>query len=271
MSRGSGELRPSPTLISNGSGPISWNAIGAKLHGLIRNQGEERLLLFDTGWRSEYGCHVDPSTRGPNDSDVRRPWPHPEAVLLSRGPFDFPPDIPPPQGAELLRSGKIHRINGDGNFSLNLAGTVAPIFVALVKVPISHIGTASYGVLSIVWILLGYFGFLDLGVSRVSANALARIGHSSRKQGGKVLIAAFCLCLCLGLISGFVLYFACSFLLEHVVAVPADLKRKLPTHFRASPAFSAARDSWWAEERWLENRRAFVIDSESAIRYSDKS
>jgi hypothetical protein len=180
---------------------------------------------------------VDPSTRGPNDSDVRRPWPHPEAVLLSRGPFDFPPDIPPPQGAELLRSGKIHRINGDGNFSLNLAGTVAPIFVALVKVAISHIGTASYGVLSIVWILLGYFGFLDLGVSRVSANALAIIGHSSRKQGSKVLITAFCLCLCLGLISGFVLYFACSFLLEHVVAVPADLKAEI----RASPAFCRSR------------------------------
>lgn len=120
------------------------------------------------------------------------------------------------------------------NFIFNLVGTVAPIFVSIVTVPIyvSHIGTARYGVLSLVWILLGYFGFLDLGLSRASANALAKIGHSSREERAKVLITAFCLNLCLGIIGGLILYFAGTFLLQHVISVPEDLKPEIAASFR---------------------------------------
>ena len=62
------------------------------------------------------------------------------------------------------------------NFAFNLIYPVVRLAVAIVTIPIyvRHVGDARYGVISIVWVLLGYFGFLDLGLSRAAVNALAK-------------------------------------------------------------------------------------------------
>ena len=51
------------------------------------------------------------------------------------------------------------------NFIVNLLSPMTRIVVALVTVPIyvHHIGDARYGVMSIVWVLLGYLAFLISG------------------------------------------------------------------------------------------------------------
>jgi O-antigen/teichoic acid export membrane protein len=119
------------------------------------------------------------------------------------------------------------------NFIFNMTGPIAALVVALVTVPIyvSYIGAARYGVLSIVWVLLGYFGFLDLGLSRASANALAKHGHLQKEERSKILITAFSINLCLGILAGIILYFAGRFLLEHLLAVSAELKPEIETVF----------------------------------------
>jgi hypothetical protein len=106
------------------------------------------------------------------------------------------------------RKGHASKMQGiKANFVFNVLGTLASLVVAFVTVPIyvSHIGAARYGVVSIVWLLLGYFGFLDLGLSRASVNALSKLKSSSQEERSKVLITTFSLNLALGTLGGLII------------------------------------------------------------------
>ncbi|HMF52182.1 MAG TPA: flippase [Candidatus Saccharimonadales bacterium] len=119
------------------------------------------------------------------------------------------------------------------NFAINVFGAVVPLAVALVTVPIyvRHIGDARYGVLSIVWVLLGYFGFLDLGLSRAAVNALARLRDAPQEARARVLVTTLVLNLSLGLFGSLCLAVFGSYLLQHVLAVPGELKPEIALAF----------------------------------------
>jgi O-antigen/teichoic acid export membrane protein len=110
----------------------------------------------------------------------------------------------------------------------------APVVIALVTIPIyvTYIGLARYGVLSIVWILLGYFGLLDFGLSRASANALAKLVHASQSERARVVVTALHLNLWLGAAGGTVLYFGGGLLLQQMLgasdALHAEIEAALP-------------------------------------------
>ena len=99
------------------------------------------------------------------------------------------------------------------------------IAVAFVTIPIylHHVGEARYGVISIVWVLLGLFGFLDLGLSRAVTNALAKLRDAPQPQRARVLLTTFGLNLGIGLIGAAVLYIFGGLLLNHFISVPEAL------------------------------------------------
>ena len=119
------------------------------------------------------------------------------------------------------------------NFAINVFGAIVPLAVALVTVPIyvRHIGDARYGVLSIVWVLLGYFGFLDLGLARAAVNALARLRDAPQEARARVLVTTLVLNLGLGLFGSLCLAVFGSYLLQHVLAVPDALKPEIAQAF----------------------------------------
>jgi len=115
------------------------------------------------------------------------------------------------------------------NFVFNIVGAVLPIGIAFVTVPIyiHHVGMARYGVLSIIWILVGYFSFLDLGLSRASANALAKLQDASHDERVGVLLIAFAINIVLGIFGGAILYLIGYYLLENLIILPKELKLEL--------------------------------------------
>lgn len=117
------------------------------------------------------------------------------------------------------------------NFFFNLVGMALPIVSSLVTVPIyiRHMGVDRYGVLSVVWILLGYLGFLDFGLSRASAHALARLAYAPAHERGRVLMSALYLNAGLGLVGGIVIFLAGGFLFERVFGLPHHIWLEVET------------------------------------------
>ena len=146
------------------------------------------------------------------------------------------------------------------SFALNLLSPLFRVAVAFVTTPIylHHVGEARFGVISIVWILLGLFGFMDLGLSRAATNALARLGDATQAERARVLLTTMALNFCFGLIGGVLLYVIGGFLLEHFVKLPDALKPEVAGSLPGWPAFAMTLVAA-AGAGALESRERFLL------------
>lgn len=74
-----------------------------------------------------------------------------------------------------LHSGKVIA----KNTLINLAGQVLPLFVGIVTIPllVKGLGTERFGVLTLAWMVIGYFSLFDLGLGRALTQIIAiRLG-----------------------------------------------------------------------------------------------
>ncbi len=101
-----------------------------------------------------------------------------------------------------------------------------PMLVLLVTVPIylQQIGLARYGVMSVVWILLGYFGVFDLGLSRATANQIAKTNDGPAEDREAIFWTGLWLNGLFGVAGGVVLYLVASPLLAQAFKMPEVLR-----------------------------------------------
>ncbi len=67
----------------------------------------------------------------------------------------------------------------------NMAGVVLPLAVALPTIPaiVRHLGVTKFGILSVIWMLIGYFSIFDLGLSRALTKVVAdRLGSEGERE-----------------------------------------------------------------------------------------
>ncbi|CAB3750797.1 oligosaccharide flippase family protein [Paraburkholderia humisilvae] len=96
------------------------------------------------------------------------------------------------------------------NVGINFIGLILPTFISLVTVPsyIKALGVERYGVVALVWVLIGYFGFLDLGMSMAAQNQISKARASEDKEAcTRVFWSATWLNLATGVAGGLVIYF----------------------------------------------------------------
>ncbi|MEW5961224.1 MAG: oligosaccharide flippase family protein, partial [Chloroflexota bacterium] len=89
------------------------------------------------------------------------------------------------------------------NTLYNLIGQGAPMLVALFAIPllINGLGTERFGVLTLAWMVIGYFSLFDLGLGRALTKMVAEKLGAGREQEIPALVwTALFLMVLLGLV-----------------------------------------------------------------------
>ncbi|MBX5481005.1 MAG: flippase [Myxococcaceae bacterium] len=116
------------------------------------------------------------------------------------------------------------------NTVINMAGAVVPTLVMLVTVPpyLRLLGEDRYGVLALVWLMLGYFGFLEMGLGKATANQIARAHDAPAEERSEIFWSALLLNATMGCVGALILWVAGKPLLTHLLTrSPADFRQEV--------------------------------------------
>jgi Na+-driven multidrug efflux pump len=121
------------------------------------------------------------------------------------------------------------------NVALNALGWLLPMLLALGAIPVlvRALGPARFGVLSLVWTLVGYFSLFDLGLGRALTQLVAeRLGRDERDQLPGLVWTATWLLVPLGIVGGAAVALLAPWLVERVLRVPPALRPESVAAFR---------------------------------------
>lgn len=113
------------------------------------------------------------------------------------------------------------------NTLLNLAGQLSPVLGALIAVPllINGLGVERFGVLAIIWLVVGYFSFFDLGMGNATARLVAeRLGAQREDEVPPIIQAALLLMGVMGCVGAVVLLVAAPRLTTSLLNIPIPLR-----------------------------------------------
>lgn len=120
------------------------------------------------------------------------------------------------------------------NILWSFAGTGMPLVVAAVSIPklIDALGTARFGVLSLAWIVVGYFSLFDLGLGRAITQLVAqKIGKGQESEVPAVVWIGMGLMAILGVVGGLFVATLSPWLVNTKLEVPQSLRAETLTSF----------------------------------------
>ncbi len=109
----------------------------------------------------------------------------------------------------------------------NLLGQLLPMAVAVVAIPplVRGLGVARFGVLSLAWIVVGYFSLFDLGIGRALTKLVAdKLGANDEHSIPPLAWTALLLMLLLGVLGGVVTFAMSPWLVYRALKVPLELQ-----------------------------------------------
>ncbi len=109
----------------------------------------------------------------------------------------------------------------------NLIGQIAPLLAALFTIPplIDGLGVERFGILSLAWMILGYFGLLDLGLGRALIVLLSeKLGLNEDRDIPGLVSTALWLMLLIGGFGGLVLWVSSTYLVTSALTIEPLLR-----------------------------------------------
>lgn len=115
------------------------------------------------------------------------------------------------------------------NIFINFAGAIAPTFVSLVTVPayIHLMGVERYGVINLVWALIGYFSVLDLGTSLATENQISKARAANDDSIERIFWSAWFMNLGTGIVGGLLIYLGTFIYITHGVKIEPEFQREV--------------------------------------------
>ena len=116
----------------------------------------------------------------------------------------------------------------------NLTGQLLPMLVGLATVPllVHHMGVARFGLLSLAWVVIGYFSLFDLGIGRALTKLVAdRLASGDEQNIPPLAWTSLLLLLLLGLFGGIVVAATTPWLVHRALKVPAQLQTETVRSF----------------------------------------
>lgn len=113
------------------------------------------------------------------------------------------------------------------NVAWNLLGTILPLVVGLFTIPIliNSLGTDKFGVLTLAWMVIGYFSLFDLGLGRSLTKFVAeKLGAKQLDDIPSLIWTALMLMSVMGIIGGVIVASISSFLVTSVLNIPEILQ-----------------------------------------------
>jgi len=117
--------------------------------------------------------------------------------------------------------------NFRSGFLWTALGTGLPLIAAVIAIPqlIAEMGMARFGVLSLAWIVVGYFSFFDFGLGRAITQLMAsRIGDGQVAQLPAVVRTGMLMMGALGLLGAALMGSISPWLVGGPLAIPAELR-----------------------------------------------
>lgn len=139
------------------------------------------------------------------------------------------PDSGPPRPAFEIKPGLLAR-----NTVLNMVGLGVPMIVGVLAIPftIRMLGTERFGILSLVWVAVGYLAFFDLGLGRATTKFIAEaLGRGETGAVSRILWTTVFFQTLLGLAGASLLALATPLLVGRVLHIPPQLAAEARVSF----------------------------------------
>ena len=111
----------------------------------------------------------------------------------------------------------------------NLFGTGIPLLVGLISIPIllKSLGNQSFGLLTLIWTAIGYFGLFDFGLGRALTQQVASFRSNQNSNISSLIRTGLISVLIPGIAGAIIMYYVSLYYINELLLIDDGSKKDL--------------------------------------------